>query len=81
MYIYLVGAFQIRAPGCAYNAIYVKVWELKLYFYPSAGGLKKKTKKTGTGRELTILGFGKIISYICFYAKNTRERYLCKTEY
>ena len=25
---------------------YVQVWELKLYFYPSAGGLKKKQNKT-----------------------------------
>ena len=23
------------------------MWELKLYFYPSAGGLKKKKKKVG----------------------------------
>ena len=27
------------------TAVYVEVWELKLYFYPSAGGLKKKEKK------------------------------------
>ena len=26
---------------------YVEVWELKLYFYPSAGGLKKKSNKKG----------------------------------
>ena len=25
----------------------VEVWELKLYFYPSAGGLKKKKKVRG----------------------------------
>ena len=24
----------------------MEVWELKLYFYPSAGGFKKKKKKT-----------------------------------
>ena len=26
-----------------------KVWELKLYFYPSAGGLKKKKEKSVPG--------------------------------
>ena len=31
---------------------YVEVWELKLYFYPSAGGLQKKTKtKTKTSHR------------------------------
>ena len=27
----------------------MEVWELKLYFYPSAGGLKKKEKKIKRG--------------------------------
>ena len=29
-----------------YHTIYVEVWELKLYFYPSAGGFKKKHTHT-----------------------------------
>ena len=43
---------------------YVEVLELKLYFYPSAGGLKKKEKKLWcwmtTGRKkttVTVIGY------------------------
>ena len=35
----------VKSKRDMYLILYVEVWELKLYFYPSAGGLKKKKKK------------------------------------
>ena len=30
----------------------MEVWELKLYFYPSAGGFKKKKKNAGSRKKI-----------------------------
>ena len=35
---------------------YVEVWELKLYFYPPAGGLKKKKEKSIPGTWYLVPG-------------------------
>ena len=42
MYNHLVGTIGWGNTTCMW---YVEVWELQLYFYPSAGGFKKKKKK------------------------------------
>ena len=45
----------------------MEVWELKLYFYPSAGGLKKRKKKEAACVWYVDLGYS--FSGLCVKTK------------